>query len=139
VDGLPTPGAFPQTYPIAALTNKFDRPYPDYTFGDTLAIAIPSGSTVDSARLIMRVAALDAQAYNDSIILHVPNTPPFANSMNAISGAWWQYPMKKILVFHLPNNFITGINIAVSKALDVVVQDDTSIDFLRLDVCYTKP
>jgi hypothetical protein len=83
--------------------------------------------------------AQEEQAWNDTITLHVPNTPLLSFSLSSISSTTWQFPYNKIFVFRLPNNFLTALTAATQPVLDIVVQDDTSVDFLRLEVCYIPP
>jgi hypothetical protein len=147
-DSPPQPSAALIAQYTLTTPNIFDQTTSNYHFGDTLAINVPQNSTIVAARLITRMKPLAGQPENDGVNFHVPGTPfssSIGYSLNIISGnAWTAGSPSKIFVFTAATNILNAMTAAAAAtppqpALDVYVQDDTSVDFLRLEVCYTPP
>jgi hypothetical protein len=142
--------------------NTYDQPAStsNYHFGDTLTFNPPPG-TITRARLTTRLRPNSGDAINDGISFFY-NSPTVADrfgfAINSLPGASpWQPPHAPVkFTFEFPQTgnvqvwgngsgfppagppyngpaFFAGLN--AHHALDVYVQDDTSVDFLQLQLC----
>jgi hypothetical protein len=118
----------------------FDRPFTDRVFGHTLQLGTPPNLDVISANLTIRLRAVAGTTSNDSIGFYDPgsNTTVWGTSLAAASGTAWAPGTPSTLVLPLPAAVLATL---ADGTLDVVVEDDTSVDFMRLDVtvCWCLP
>jgi len=157
--GTPDPAPVPsqslitQTGVAVGAPNLFDQPATqiNYRFGDSLPIAIPAFSTVNSVRLITRMRAHPAGSGNDAMSIGLSNGATTlvalgSKGLAAMNSGAWNSGNVAIFVIDVLVAFPAlgpAINNAlmnnIQPSLDVFVQDDTGVDFLRLDVCYIAP
>lgn len=136
-------------------TNTYDQLGSDYFFGDTLNFSgqLPTGAAIVGARLRMRLRALDGQPDNDAIHIQY-GAQTFGYKLNNLPGAngWTASdpPHDQVFAFDFsptaatpaptegtfpgPAQFLQALE--ANQFLDILIQDDTSVDYLRLDICY---
>lgn len=118
----------------------FDRPFKDRVFGHTLQLGTPPNLDVISAHLTIRLRAYTSLTSNDSIGFYDPatNTTVWGTSLAAESGTNWDPGTTSTLVLPLP---LVVLGTLTDGALDVVIEDDTYVDYMRLEVtvCWCLP
>ncbi len=141
---LPTEPASPSAELLAFLATSpplaFDEQSINRHFGHTFT-GLPPG--IIGAKLTLRVRALSS-ASNDGMALELMSGPSFAWSRTfaALSGLTWNSPDEALLTLDLANlppsgTGVTDILAALADGdLDVYMQDDTSPDFLSLEVTF---
>jgi hypothetical protein len=147
-----------------AATNIYDQTASNYHFGDSFTL--PSGQ-ITKVRLTTRLKPNSGDATNDSIDFFASNPWPGSTParvgfvINNLPGAatWAPPHAPELFVFDfLPASVVVyGNNVPgtpaasppyvgsaffpaldVSKRFDIYVQDDTSVDFVQIELCY-KP
>jgi uncharacterized repeat protein (TIGR01451 family) len=152
----PSPG-FIKWLPAGGVLTGYDEPQVDHIFATTLSL--PQGNCIDSAYLTVRMRpnGSGATVGNDSVNLQfignngspVPGTPVWGAHMgsgwpnNLLPNPWGTatYPNGQTFTFNLASlpgggNLIPSINSL--RFLDVMVQDDTSVDYLVLTVKFCQ-
>jgi hypothetical protein len=166
-DSQPTPSdplkiQFPQLVSQAA-NNIFDNTGINYLFGDTLFLnALPIGSTITVARVSTRLKpnsgdgsssagndtfsfqsggsrfgySLKDQPANTSVGRWGNNVPSQAGGVN-FTFTFTTVANPANTTSPYPANFLALI--ANTRMLDILEQDDTSVDYVQLDLCYKPP
>lgn len=131
----PVPGSGSQSF--------FDQKDPNLTF--THRIALGSGNCLASARLRIRVKALGGQSDNDFLSLEVPGGQVRNLGLTALNGSpWLSSEPPKTLSLDLdalplsgsPSSLLASLNSV--RTLDVIVSDDTAVDFATLTVRFCE-
>lgn len=120
----------------------FDDVGADRTFGHTFG-GLPGG--IQGAVLTMRIRAVSYGSANDTVNLEVPAGPGetwgWAIFLSDLQGSSWDPGAETVVVLDLgdlpPGNHGTTsiLDLLVDGSLDVVVDDDTAVDSITLDLC----
>ena len=122
---------------------SFDIQTSNRAFGHTFEDCWQPGCLVVGARLEIGVRADGGLSQNDTISFRDGATSAWVYSVETLAGvANWASPTSAVISLDLANlppdgNQVTDVLALLQDGdLDVLVQDDTSVDYLRLDVEY---
>jgi hypothetical protein len=124
----------------------FDGTEVNRLFSDRMAL--PTGNCISSATFEIRLRPLKDVPGNDSIVLKIPGTggTTWSKSINSLSlataptYAWNPGKPAKTYTWNMGAMPLGGANMLTSlnalRVLDVYVQDDTSVDYIKLTVVF---
>jgi uncharacterized protein (DUF2141 family) len=134
--------------PVTPVSITAPPAYFDATTGDrpfAHRFYLGAGNCIQSATLEIRIKALFGGSTNDTMGIKVPGSSAWAKSISAISPTGtWAPPKLKTIVFNLgampsgggSTNLIPALN--STRVLDVNIQDDTSVDYIKLVVVFCE-
>ncbi len=134
----------------SAGTTDYDATSYDKAFLDTLTL--PTGGYITRARLSVGVKALGSSLHsNDTINFGYTNASdraPFkvyGNAPTSVNTQWNVTPIsngERVIQTDFNLNMFSGAAalpwLRNQSELDIVLQDDTSVDFVQLDLCMTE-
>jgi hypothetical protein len=138
-DPLPTPSPQWATLspPVNPATNIFDYTHVNYQFRDTLSYTLNPGDTVTAGRVTTRIRSNGDINSNDVLSFR---------QQGATSGSFapFGYPAPNgnaLVTYNLaamaapasPTNLLPALT--ANHFLDVAMEDDSSVDFMRLELC----
>jgi hypothetical protein len=161
-DPKPHPSAaFASAVTLVPATNIYDQTASNYHFGDTFTLNPPGQIT--KVRLTTRLKANSGDANNDGISFSTsPSFTPghFGFALNTLSPGWGTSgsgQMPKLFMFEFEAGSTVQVNVAgnpsnttpspyssstfygdlnTNHLLHVYVEDDTSVDFVEVELCY---
>lgn len=125
----------------AGTTNRFDHFIDNRCFGHTFSRCIDRTCAIKSAtlRFCLRAANVPLTS-TDSVILGTNGVTKWGRGLPALSGTSWSPGTQQCWNLTLDNLPGNGYNIIPDMMadgdLDFVVQDDTAVDFVNLDISY---
>jgi hypothetical protein len=126
---------------ITATPAYFDATKGDRAFAHRFYLG--AGNCIQSATLEIRIKALPGGSTNDTMGIKVPGGSSWAKAVSAISPTGtWSPPKVKTVLFNLgampsgggSTNLIPALDSL--RVLDINIQDDTSVDYIRLIVVF---
>lgn len=136
-DDIPTPqGAFAAW--LQAPLRNYDEETRDKRFGTTLDLPC---SCAKNATLEIHARPTDALAVNDGLALQFTGTTPaflYSTTFTTLAGQPWSSATMGPSLFTVDLGSIPGMlaSICARGSLDIYVQDDTDIDYVRLLLTY---
>lgn len=101
-----------------------------------------AGNCVSEAILTTRMKSLGGNSDNDVLTIQVPGDPPKHFLMTSVSGTGWTGGVPpQTFTFDLaalPDGSSILSSLEAIRRLDVLVQDDTSVDFIELKVKFCE-
>ena len=152
--GTVDPATHPVNIPgLISTTNIYDQTAGNYHFGDTFILTPPGQIT--KIRVTTRLKAIPDIPSNDAISFSTSlgfTSDHFSYALPSWNAGqnrlfWFEFPASLPLLVNgsavaaplVPGTFYTTLN-NTSHQLHVYVQDDTSVDFIQIEGCYTpKP
>jgi uncharacterized repeat protein (TIGR01451 family) len=147
-DGAAAEPAVPAPAPPATNQTTFDWTAINRRFSHR--ISLPIGNCIQSATYEIRVKPLKDKPKDDTITLKIPGTggTTWTKSLNALSVAatpsypWVTGKPARTYTWNLGSMPLGGANLVASlntlRVLDTYVQDDTSVDYIRLTVVFCE-
>jgi len=134
--------------PVTPVSITATPAYFDATKGDRAfahRFYLPAGNWIQSATLEIKIKALPGGSTNDTMGIRVPGSSSWAKPISAIAPTGtWTPPKVKTVLFNLgampsgggSTNLIPALN--TLRKLDISIQDDTSVDYIKLIVVFCE-
>lgn len=107
---------------------------------------LPMGNCIQSAKLTFLAKPLAGNSSNDTITFIIGNNHwtyyfgSYNNAQGLLSNPWNTYPLQpfQIDLSNLPGNVNLLSSLDSERNLGIVIQDDTSVDYMKLDVTFCE-